>query len=293
MYVDSVDTYEIVLYVISAICTYIGIKNWYKNTIFYVPLEQHISSLVSTFVLLLLPVVTLLMILYTLINLASFDVSNNNFFLSFYVFLGFTWTFLGVILVFLFFDLSWIDDVLNLNNKSALFAFSGAFLGLVAIYSGANVGDGPGWWCVIFAGGLGLVSWFLLGRVVHFFTQVFERITVERDINCGIRMGAYLLSSGLILARASAGDWTSFYSTLVEFLVGWPALPLTLLAIAVELYYVKKAKLEGIKSNVYSLNSLSWGVVYLVIALISIFIYPLVENPMYDIAFAGVLGVIL
>jgi len=188
----------------------------------------------------LLPVVSLLIILYTVKFLASFDVVNNLFYIMFYVILGCAWTFAGIILVFYFFDLSWTDDILNLNNKSALFAFCGAILGLVLIYSGANVGDGPGSWCVIFAGGLGIVSWFLLGRLVHHFTEVFERITIDRDINCGIRMGTYFLSSGLILARASAGDWTSFYSTIIEFLVGWPVLPLTILVIAVERYFTKK-----------------------------------------------------
>lgn len=284
------DIYEIILLLFSAYFTYRGIKNWYKNLEHYTLFGQDKTIF---FVLTLLPVVSFCMILCTLKVLASFDVTDDIIYLIFYILLGFTWTFLGVNLVFLFFDLSWIDDLVNLNNKSALFAFSGAFLGLVTIYSGANVGDGPGWWCVIFAGSLGLVSWFLLGRIVHSFTQVFERITIERDINCGIRMGAYLLSSGLILGRASAGDWTSFYSTIVEFLVGWPVLPLTLLAIVVELYYAKKAKLEGIINNTYSVSSLNWCIIYLIIGLASIFFYPLVENPMYDIASAGILGVIL
>jgi len=239
----------------------------------------------------LLPVVSLLIILYTVKFLASFDVVNNLFYIMFYVILGCAWTFAGIILVFYFFDLSWTDDILNLNNKSALFAFCGAILGLVLIYSGANVGDGPGSWCVIFAGGLGIVSWFLLGRLVHHFTEVFERITIDRDINCGIRMGTYFLSSGLILARASAGDWTSFYSTIIEFLVGWPVLPLTILVIAVERYFTKKAKSEGI-SNTCSLSTLSLCFIYIVIAIASIMMFPLVENPIYDNQL-GLLGVIL
>jgi len=32
---------------------------------------------------------------------------------------------------------------------------------------------------------------------------------VERDIGCGARIGGYLLGSGIILGRTSAGDWTS------------------------------------------------------------------------------------
>lgn len=238
-----------------------------------------------------LPVVSLLIILYTVKVLASFDVVNNLFYVIFYTLLGCVWTFSSTILVFYFFDLSWTDDILSLNNKSALFAFCGAILGLVLIYSGANVGDGPGSWCVIFAGGLGVVSWFALCRLINFFTEVFERITIDRDINCGIRMGAYFLSSGLILARASAGDWTSFSSTIVEFLVGWPAIPLTILVIAVEGYFAKKAKSEGI-INKCSLSSLSLCFIYIVMAITSVMMFPLVENPIYDNQL-GLLGVIL
>lgn len=62
-----------------------------------------------------------------------------------------------------------------------------------------------------------MTAWFIVNQLMNIFTQVFERITVGRDLYCGIRYGAYLLASGLILGRASAGDWTSLYMTIVEF----------------------------------------------------------------------------
>lgn len=281
---------EIIILYISIIYTAISIKRWYKRLPDIGPFRRDASV---KYVLGLLPVVSFFIILYTLKFLASFDVVNDLFYIIFYVLLGYSWTFLGLELIFIFFDISWIDDVLNLNNKAALYAVSGAFLGLVAIYSGANIGDGPGWWCVIFAGGLGLISWFLLGRLINSFTQVFERITVDRDIFCGIRFSSYLLASGIILARASAGDWTSFYSTIVEFLVGWPVLLLTALVIIIERYYLHKARLGEsiINTNLYS--SLFWSFLYIVFAVISVMIFPLVENPLYDYVFAGLIGVAL
>jgi len=284
------DITEVIILILSCYYTVKNLNDWYQKLPGIGPVRRDNAI---KYVLGILPVASFFIILFTLRFLASFDVVNDLIYIIFYVLLGYTWTYLGMKMVFIFFDISWIDDVLNMNNKAALFAVSGAFLGLVTIYSGANIGDGPGWWCVIFAGGLGLISWFVLGRIVNSLTQVFERITVDRDIYCGIRFGAYLLASGIILARASAGDWTSFYDTIVEFLVGWPVLPLTVLAILVERYYMHKAKLEESISNTYLFGSLYWSVVYIAIAIASAMMFPLIENPLYGSVSAGLFGVVL
>lgn len=270
---------ELIILVFTCIYSIKSLSGWYGK----IPGAGPVSRDKTTkYVMCLLPVASFFIILYTLLALASFDVVNSFIYILFYILMGYTWAFLGMKLVFIFFDISWIDDVLSLNNKAALCAVSGAFLGLVTIYSGANVGDGPGWWCVIFAGGLGLVSWYILARIVNAFTEIFERITVDRDIYCGIRFGAYLLASGIILARASAGDWTSFYSTIAEFMVGWPVLPLTVIVILVERYYIRKARMGESVNNTYLFGSLYWGIVYIIIAVVSAAVFPLVENPIYD-----------
>ncbi len=173
------DFFEVILLILSGSYTAWSLKGWYQKLLRFGLVRWNKTT---KYIMSLLPLVSLFIILYTLRVLASFDVVNDMLYIVFYVLLGYAWTFLGSKLVFIFFDISWIDDVLNLNNKAALYAFSGAFLGLVTIYSGANIGDGPGWWCVIFAGGLGLISWLLLGKLINAFAQVFERITVERDI---------------------------------------------------------------------------------------------------------------
>lgn len=281
---------ELMVFIFSGYISIRRMINWYGKLPGIGPVRRDKTT---KYVMALLPLVSLFIIVYTLKVLASFDVVNDLFYIIFYVLLGYAWTFLGMSAVFFFFDISWLDDVLYLSNRAALFPVAGAFLGLVTIYSGANIGDGPGWWCVIFAGGLGLISWFLLGRLVNSFTQVFERITVDRDVYCGIRFGAYLLASGIILARASAGDWTSFYHTVVEFLVGWPVLLLTALAILVERYYIRKAKLSESLSDTYLFGSLYWGIVYILLAVISAVIFPLVENPIYDNVSAVISGVVL
>lgn len=270
--------FELFIFLFSSYLTIKGLVGWYRRLASAWPPNEHKTT---QFVLGLLPVLSFILIIFTLRFLASFDVVNDFFYIIFYVLFGFAWVFYGIKLVFSFFDLSWVDDAVNLRNKAALFSITGAFLGLVLIYCGANIGDGPGWWCVLFAGGLGLIAWFLLGIAINSFTQVFERISVERDIYSGIRFGFYLLASGLILGRASAGDWTSFSSTIVEFFVGWPAIILALLAGLIERYYIRKANSrERVHSNPL-FGSIFWGILYLFFAVFSIMLYPLVENPMY------------
>lgn len=284
------DGFELIIFLFSGYYSLKGTFSWYKKLAGIWHSEQNkIVKSVFGF----LPILSFAIILYTLRVLASFDVVGDFIYLIFYILLGFAWVFIGLKLMFYFFDLSWIDDALDNNNKAAVFTITGAFLGLVLIYSGANVGDGPGWWCVIFAGGLGLISWIALGLIMNKYTRVFERVSVDRDIYCGIRFGAYLLAIGIILGRASAGDWTSFSMTIVEFLVGWPVLPLTLLAVLIERSYINNAKLRQGMNGDYLFSSIYWGIIYILLATACIVIFPLVENPSYGIIPVRLLEVIL
>jgi len=234
------------------------------------------------------PIFVAIINLYTLTNLASFDVVDSPVFITFYFLIGICWFFVSISMMFVFFDLSWIDDALNMRNPAAALAIAGGGLGSTLIYAGSNIGDGPGWWCVFFAGGLGLSFWFLLGLLINCFTRVFRQITVGRDVCCGIRTCAYLISSGLILGRASGGDWTSFLMTVEEFMDGWPVLILTALFILIELLIKSQSEQETHraktdKSHKYAL-SLWLGIVYIALAFCAVYyLPPLPINPIYRI----------
>ena len=271
---------EFLVFLVSIFCSFEFLVKWYRPLLSKRPLDQNKSA---KYVLCLLPIGSLCVILFTLKMLASFDVVDSFIYIPMYTVLGITWLFLGVTIMSCIFDLSWLDDALNSNNKAALLAVVGGFLGLTLIYSGANIGNGPGWWCVVFTGGLGLVAWIVLGFVINSCTKTFERITVERDIGCGIRFGSYLLASGIILARACAGDWTSFYMTAVEFIDGWSVLVLTGILILVELYYIYRAKSN--KTNNVIFSSIFLGVVFIALAItIVCLLPPTSENPIYGAA---------
>lgn len=181
----------------------------------------------------LIPAIALAALFVALNVWASHDVRDSAGYLFFYVAFGAGWTAVGSWLVSAL-GISLRDDVLERANSSAAFAWTGALAGLTAAFAGANVGDGPGWWCVAFAGGLSTAGLFLAWAMLDRFGGVNHSVTVDRDAASGIRLGGFFLAAGAILGRAAAGDCTSAADTVIEFAAGWPALPLLAAAIAVE-----------------------------------------------------------
>jgi len=222
---------EYFIFFLSCFLLYRFFRRWYKPVINAWPRE---ANRAAKTVLSMLPLVFLVLVFLILKFLASFDVVDSFIYIVFYIVLGFAWMYTGILLMTLCFGLR-EDDSVYLNNKAALAAVIGEFFSIAFIYLGANVGDGPGWWCVLFAGFLGLATWVLLGFFINICTGIFERITVERDLGCAVRFCIYLFISGAILGYACSGDWTSFKMTIVEFGIGWPVLPLTALFIIIEL----------------------------------------------------------
>lgn len=216
----------------------------------------------AKFTLALLPIACFVMVMITLKRWAASDVEG--VYVFFYALMGLAWLYAGLILTSMLFDLSWIDDALSLNNKAAVFSTAGSALVITMIFCGANVGEGPGWWCVIFAGGLGLAAWFILLYFINLTAKTTERITVERDACCGVRYFFFCIAAGIILGRASAGDWTSFWDTIIEFGVGWPILPLTALMILIERFYISRGKANPEGKPV--LSSLFFGLMYIGLA---------------------------
>ena len=254
---------EVLVFVTSCVYSGFSIVRWYGKL---TPIRPVRRDKAVKHVLSLLPLISFLVIVFTLRFLASFDVVNDYVYILFYILLGYTWVFLGIRWIFRFFDISWIDDVLNMNNRAALITVSGAFLGLVMIYSGANIGDGPGWWCVVFAGGLGLVSWFLL-RLVNSFTEVFERITVDRDVYCGSASAVTCWpadNTGKGVRRRL--DLLLSYSDRVPGRLAGPAADCD--GILVERYHMQGKMSET--STTYLFGSLYWAFAYIAFAVISV-----------------------
>jgi uncharacterized membrane protein YjfL (UPF0719 family) len=212
--------------------------------------------------------------------LASFDVRSSAMYLFFYMVLGAAWMALFRALYPLL-GLNWIDDVVDRRNTAATAALTGALAGTLACYAGANVGDGPGWWCIFVAGGWAIATWFGCWFLAEKTGKFAESITVERDTAAGIRLGALLLAIGIICGRGAAGDWTSAEHTAIEFLVAWPAVPLVLVAGIVERWLTLPDDF-GIRKPGSVPAALILGMLWLLAALTILhFSPPLPKNPQY------------
>jgi len=180
------------------------------------------------------PLVCAVVLFAVLKTASSFDVRDDVVYLIFYMVLGAGW--LGVTLKLLpVAGISPRDDILERGNGAAVPAVAGALLGFTLCFAGANVGDGPGWWVVVFSALTASATLAALWLLFDRWTGVSETITVERDAAAGLRLGALLTAAGLILGRAVAGDWVSAIATWRDFVAfGWPVVVLFATATIVE-----------------------------------------------------------
>jgi len=194
------------------------------------------------------------LLLWLLRSAAAHDVRDAPQYLALYFALGAAWVGVAILLLALL-GLSAREDVLERANRSAAFAIAGALAGVTLAYAGGNVGDGPGWWVVLFSSGLATATLALVALVLERVTRVASVVTVDRDDAAGLRLGGFFVASGLVLGRAAAGDWESASATFRDFVeVGWPVAPLLVLAALVE----RTARPAPARP---SLPVVSWGVV--------------------------------
>ena len=165
---------------------------------------------------------------------ASFDVVDAPSYLAMYVVLGLAWSRLTA-MTFPLLGVSLRDDVVERRNTAALLAAIGAILGVTLCYAGGNIGDGPGWWVVIFSAALATATLLMLWAALNHLSPAADSIAIDRDPAAGMRVGAFLLACGLVLGRGVAGDWDSALGTVRDFLVALPPVAVLLvLAIVVE-----------------------------------------------------------
>jgi hypothetical protein len=113
--------------------------------------------------------------------------------------------------------ISFRDDLLERGNNGTGWIIGGFVLGHAFAFAGGNIGDGPGWWVVLFAVGLASGTLALIWWLIGSFTSVADHITIDRDPAPAIRMGGFFAAAGLMLGRAVAGDWESASATVEEF----------------------------------------------------------------------------
>src|SRR5438093_4810807 len=137
----------------------------------------------------LTPVVCAAVLFLVLKTVSAHDVRDDLRYLGFYLLLGAAW--LGAATKgFPFAGLSERDDVVERGNGAAAVAVAGALVAVTLCFAGGNIGDGPGWWVVVFAAALATgtlaVPWPLLDPPPAFS----DTVTCQPHTLAGIRLGA-------------------------------------------------------------------------------------------------------
>lgn len=134
-----------------------------------------------------------------------------------------------------FIGVSTIDDAVRRPNFAAIWLTIGLWTGTAVACAGANVGRGDTIGTTNGPLALGVATIVVLWALLAAFAGT-SSITQHRDSATGIRQGGLLAAWGLIMARATAGDWESVADTLKDYaLQGLPAFGLLLVAIPLEL----------------------------------------------------------
>jgi len=178
--------------------------------------------------------VAALLIMTVLRTVASFDVVDDLRYQFMYLVLGLAWL-RGAQAGFNVAGLSARDDVVERNNRAAAIALAGALIGAALCYAGGNIGDGPGWWVVVFSAGLSTLTSLVLWLLLTFFSSIADAIAIDRDRASGARLAGFLIALGLVLGRGVAGNWESGQQTVADFTHALPTAVIILAAaIAVE-----------------------------------------------------------
>jgi uncharacterized membrane protein YjfL (UPF0719 family) len=182
----------------------------------------------------LLPLVCAALLLFILRRWSAEDVRDDLRYLLMYQILGAAWVLLAATLLpYLGYSLR--DDVLERRNGAAAWAITGALVALTLCFAGGNIGNGPGWWVVVFSAGVATTSLLGLWLGFEFALRPSRAITSDRDHAAGLRLAGLLVAAGMILGRGVAGDWISVPATIRDFFAhAWPVLPLVAAAGIIE-----------------------------------------------------------
>jgi uncharacterized membrane protein YjfL (UPF0719 family) len=220
---------EVVVLVASGILASIAWLTWYVRA-----LRLGQPPVAALAMLLMAPPVGGLLLFGVLRTVASHDVREDPIYLAFYLVMGAAWVAVWAWL-FPLVGLSPRDDVLERANGAAADVTAGALLAITLCFAGGNIGDGPGWWVVLFSAGLATAALFLTWLLFETLTGVSDAVTIDRDRAAGIRLVGFLLACGVIFGRGAAGDWESASQTAIDFAAAAvPVIPLLIVAVLVE-----------------------------------------------------------
>lgn len=223
----------------------VGLGVWVRWMHLSLAVSDFVSSRASRTPLVAAPVVSAIALLLVLIFFASHDVRDSVLYIGFYLLLGAMWVGLCTLL-FPLFGLRPPLDVAQRRNRAAGVAGLGAVLGLTLAFAGANIGDGPGWWVVLFSSALSTFGFFAVWMLADAIAGTTDAVTIDRDRGAGIRLACFLIAVGAIQGRAVAGNWASPGATSADWIdLGWPVLGLALFEMVVGRMHMSMSRRES------------------------------------------------
>jgi hypothetical protein len=222
---------EVFVLIVSCIIAAIAWGTWFRDSLLFNSFTPWARASVRCF---LTPLLCAAILLSILRQWSAQDVRNSVPYLIFYFVFGTAW--LGLVQrVFTFGGINARDDVFERRNRAAATAWRGSMVGLTLCFAGGNIGDGPGWWVVLFSALLATGALFALWLTLDRLTGIVDSITINRNSSAGLRAAGFFVATGLVLGRAVAGNWSSAAMTMVDFVkLGWPAAILLLVATVFE-----------------------------------------------------------
>lgn len=194
---------------------------WYRRSL---RTSAFISPIRARRALLLAPLLAHAALVVVLVTVSASDVRTDPRYIAMYFAIGSGWVILCQVLLVLL-GMRVIEDVAQRRNPAASWAVIGLTVGPALCYSGGNIGDGPGWWVVLYAAFFATVCWFAILYAIDQICGIFNDVFVGRDHAAGVRLMGTSIALGLILGRGVAGTWVSAAATLDDFARdAWPAL---------------------------------------------------------------------
>jgi len=215
---------EILVLIICSIIAVIAWADWYIVSGFITTLGgSHRERMPIYFA----PLICAAALLIVLLAFAAEDVRFSGKYTIFYMVMGAAWVAVVGFVTNRMLGVSLRDDAIERHNPAAVMVAVGAMLGVTLCFAGGNIGNGPGWWVVVYCAILSTGSLLLLWLLVEMLAHVSEAIAIDRDLASGVRLAGFLIAAGLILGRAAAGDWEGAAPATRDFVVvGWPVLVL-------------------------------------------------------------------
>jgi hypothetical protein len=225
---------EVLVLVISAIVAVVCWGAWYLGSAFVL---RYRRRAVGEWMLYLAPPTAMALLFLVLKTAASYDVRDDVRYLALYLILGAAWVGLSIRWLPLV-GVSARDDVVERGNASAAAVVGGATVAIMLCYAGGNIGDGPGWWVVVFSAALATAALFVAWALLELVSGVSDVVTIDRDSSAGVRLAAFLIAAGLIFGRGVAGDWVSVEAAVADFAAAaWPASVLLVVAAVIERWF--------------------------------------------------------